>query len=55
MLTEVVYFLREDNLEVDPVFQMLDRGALDRVELLDRAVEPCDRIDAGLPEAGADR
>lgn len=29
VLTEVAYFLREDRLDVDPVFQMLDRGALE--------------------------
>ena len=28
VLTEVVYFLREDQLEVDPLFQLLERGAL---------------------------
>ena len=28
VLTEAVYFLREDGLEVDPLFQMLERGAL---------------------------
>jgi uncharacterized protein len=28
VLTEVVYFLREDELEVDPLFQLLERGAL---------------------------
>lgn len=27
-LTEAVYFLREDRLAVDPLFQMLERGAL---------------------------
>lgn len=29
VLTEAVYFLREDGLDVDPLFQMLDRGALE--------------------------
>lgn len=29
VLTEAVYFLREDGLDVEPVFQMLERGALD--------------------------
>ena len=28
VLTEVAYFLREDRLEVDPLFQLLERGAL---------------------------
>ena len=28
VLTEVVYFLREDDLEVDPLFQLLEREAL---------------------------
>jgi uncharacterized protein len=28
VLTEVAYFLREDGLEVDPLFQLLERGAL---------------------------
>lgn len=28
VLTEIVYFLREDELEVDPLFQLLERGAL---------------------------
>jgi len=28
VLTEVVYFLREDGLEIDPLFVMLERGAL---------------------------
>jgi predicted nucleic acid-binding protein len=28
VLTEAVYFLREDGLEVDPLFQLLERGAL---------------------------
>jgi len=28
VLTEVVYFLREDDLEVEPLFQLLERGAL---------------------------
>jgi predicted nucleic acid-binding protein len=28
VLTEVVYFLREDELGVDPLFQLLERGAL---------------------------
>lgn len=28
VLTEAVYFLREDGLEVDPLFRMLERGAL---------------------------
>jgi len=28
VLTEAVYFLREDQLEVDPLFQLLERGAL---------------------------
>ena len=28
VLTEVVYFLREDDLEVDPLFQLLERHAL---------------------------
>jgi len=28
VLTEVVYFLREDQLEVDPLFQLLERGAV---------------------------
>jgi uncharacterized protein len=28
VLTEVVYFLREDDLKVDPLFQLLERGAL---------------------------
>lgn len=28
VLTEVVYFLREDELEVDPLFQLIERGAL---------------------------
>lgn len=31
VLTEAVYFLREDGLQVDPLFQLLERGAL-RVE-----------------------
>jgi len=28
VLTEVVYFLREDEVEIDPLFQMLERDAL---------------------------
>jgi predicted nucleic acid-binding protein len=28
VLTEAVYFLREDGLEVDPLFRSLERGAL---------------------------
>jgi hypothetical protein len=28
ILTEAVYFLREDGLGVDPVFQLLERGAI---------------------------
>jgi predicted nucleic acid-binding protein len=28
VLTEAVYFLREDGLEVDPLFRLLERGAL---------------------------
>jgi len=28
VLTEVAYFLREDGVEVDPLFQFLERGAL---------------------------
>ena len=28
VLTEVVYFLREDGLALDPLFQLLDRGAM---------------------------
>jgi predicted nucleic acid-binding protein len=28
VLTEAAYFLREDRLEVDPLFAMLERGAL---------------------------
>ena len=28
VLTEAVYFLREDGLEVGPLFQLLERGAL---------------------------
>jgi uncharacterized protein len=28
VLTEAVYFLREDGLDVDPLFQLLERGAL---------------------------
>jgi uncharacterized protein len=28
VLTEAVYFLREDDLEVDPLFQLLERKAL---------------------------
>jgi predicted nucleic acid-binding protein len=28
VLTEAVYFLREDGLEVDPLFRFLERGAL---------------------------
>lgn len=28
VLTEVAYFLRDDGAEVDPVFQLLERGAL---------------------------
>jgi len=28
VLTEVVYFLREDRLDIDPLFQLLERGAL---------------------------
>jgi len=29
VLTEAVYFLREDGLDVDPLFQLLERGALE--------------------------
>jgi predicted nucleic acid-binding protein len=29
VLTEAVYFLREDQLNVDPLFQLLERGVLD--------------------------
>jgi len=29
VLTEAVYFLREDQLDVDPLFQLLERGVLD--------------------------
>lgn len=28
VLTEVVYFMREDGMEVDPLFQLLEREAL---------------------------
>jgi len=28
VLTEAVYFLRDDGLEVDPLFRLLERGAL---------------------------
>jgi len=28
VLTEVAYFLREDRVDVDPLFQLLERGAL---------------------------
>ena len=28
VLTEAVYFLREDGLEIDPLFRLLERGAL---------------------------
>ena len=28
VLTEVVYFLREDEAEIDPLFQLLERNAL---------------------------
>jgi len=28
VLTETVYFLREDRLEVEPLFQLLERGAV---------------------------
>lgn len=28
VLTETLYFLREDDLNVDPLFQLLERGAL---------------------------
>ena len=28
VLTEIAYFLREDDVEVDPLFQLLERGAL---------------------------
>jgi uncharacterized protein len=28
VLTEVVYFLREDHVAVDPLFQLVERGAL---------------------------
>ena len=28
MLTEVVYFLREDGLAIDPLFQLLEREAI---------------------------
>ena len=28
VLTEAVYFLREDRLDVDPLFRLLERGAL---------------------------
>ena len=28
VLTEAVYFLREDELEIDPLFQLLERGVL---------------------------
>ena len=28
VLTEAAYFLREDGLDVDPLFQLLERGAL---------------------------
>jgi predicted nucleic acid-binding protein len=29
VLTEAAYFLREDRLNVDPLFQLLERGVLD--------------------------
>jgi hypothetical protein len=29
VLTEAVYFLREDQPDVDPLFQLLERGVLD--------------------------
>ena len=29
VLTEAVYFLREDDLEVEPLFRLLERGALE--------------------------
>src|SRR5262245_36823439 len=28
VLTETVYFLREDGLEIEPVFELLERGVL---------------------------
>jgi len=28
VLTEAVYFLREDGLDIDPLFRLLERGAL---------------------------
>lgn len=58
VLTEALYFLREDGLDVDPVFQMLERGALrlafdlshhwPRVRTLMRRYEGMDLADASV-------
>lgn len=57
-LTEVLYFLREDGLPVDPLFTMLERGALrlqfdldahwPRVRLLMSRFESMDLADAAV-------
>ena len=37
VLTEAAYFLREDRLDVDPLFQLIERGAL-RIALISRVI-----------------
>ena len=58
VLTEAIYFLREDRLDVDPLFVMLERGALrlacdlsvqwPRVRLLMSRFESMDLADASV-------
>lgn len=58
VLTEAFYFLREDGLKVDPLFDMFDRGALQldfefaahwpRMRVLMRRFESMDLADAAV-------
>jgi predicted nucleic acid-binding protein len=58
VLTEVVYFLREDGMPVDPLFQLLERDALrlvfdlsthwPRVRTLMTRYDPMDLADAAV-------
>jgi uncharacterized protein len=58
VLTEAAYFLREDRVDVEPLFQLLERGALDlrfdlaahwpRVRWLMKRYERMDLADASV-------
>jgi predicted nucleic acid-binding protein len=55
VLTEAAYFLREDDLPVDPLFEMLERGAL-RLDFRSRiALAPDQDLDGALPADGPRR